>query len=88
MRSKATARFWALYRELSPRTQLLAEKAYRLWCEDHSHPSLHFKKLQGTHDLFSVRIGDHYRAVGLLKGDLVIWLWIGTHQAYDSLLWR
>jgi hypothetical protein len=88
MRSKATARFWARDGRLPPRTQRLAEKTYRLWRRDPSHPSLHFKKLHGTPDLFSVRVGDHHRAVGLRKGDLVIWVWIGTHQEYDSLLWR
>ena len=88
MRSKATARFWTLYSQLPPRTQRLADKAYRLWRCDHSHPSLHFKKLQGAHDLFSVRLGDHHRAVGLLRNDLVIWVWIGTHQEFDSMLWR
>ena len=88
MRSKATARFWTLYSQLPARTQRLADKSYRLWRRDHSHPSLHFKKLQGTYDLFSVRVGDHHRAVGLLKDGLVIWVWIGTHQDFDSLLWR
>jgi hypothetical protein len=30
-----------------------------------------------------VRVGDHYRAVGLKKGDAVIWFWIGTHEEYN-----
>jgi hypothetical protein len=27
-----------------------------------------------------------YRALGLLEGDEIIWLWIGTHAEYDRLL--
>ncbi len=88
MRSLATARFWALYSQLPPRTQRLADTAYRLWRRDPTHPSLHFKKLQGTAGLFSVRVGQHHRALGVVRDRQVIWVWIGTHQAYDSLLGR
>jgi hypothetical protein len=27
-----------------------------------------------------VRIGDHYRAIGIREGDIVAWFWIGTHE--------
>ena len=30
-----------------------------------------------------VRIGNHYRAVGLREGDVVAWFWIGTHEEYN-----
>jgi hypothetical protein len=30
-----------------------------------------------------VRIGDHYRALGLREGDIVSWFWIGTHEQYN-----
>ena len=53
---------------------------YRLWRDNHHHPSLDFKKLAGRGERFSVRIGDHYRALGQLVEDGVEWVWIGTHE--------
>jgi hypothetical protein len=42
-------------------------------------------RLQGRDDLVSVRIGDHYRALGALETGVVIWIWIGRHAEYDQL---
>jgi hypothetical protein len=33
-----------------------------------------------------VRIGDHYRALGLLEPGVVAWIWIGAHAEYDRLV--
>jgi hypothetical protein len=33
-----------------------------------------------------VRIGDHFRALGLLETGVVEWIWIGTHAEYDQLV--
>ena len=45
--------------------------------------------MEGGHEnLMTVRIGDHYRALGLLKADMVLWIWIGTHAEYDQLMRR
>jgi plasmid maintenance system killer protein len=49
------------------------------------HPSLRFKKLQGQDDVWSVRINDQYRAVGVRSGDTIEWIWIGTHNEFDNL---
>jgi len=35
--------------------------------------------------VYSVRIGAHYRAIGLVDGNAVTWIWIGTHEAYNNL---
>jgi hypothetical protein len=53
---------------------------------DPHHPSLRFRRLQGSEKRFSIRDGDHYRALGSLAGDKVIWVWIGTHSDYDRLV--
>jgi hypothetical protein len=45
------------------------------------HPSLHFKKAGGY---FSVRVGQHYRALGVAAPDGVLWFWIGSHAEYDT----
>jgi hypothetical protein len=48
--------------------------------------SLRFKPIKGHANLWSVRIGDHYRAVGFYeKADLFIWTWIGSHEEYNKL---
>src|ERR1035437_10132431 len=50
------------------------------------YPSLRFRCLQGSEDCFSIRIGDHYRALGRRAGEKMIWVWIGTHSDYDRLV--
>jgi hypothetical protein len=37
-------------------------------------------------NLWSARVGIHYRAVGERDGDQILWYWIGTHAEYDRLL--
>jgi hypothetical protein len=36
--------------------------------------------------IYSVRIGIHYRALGVRERDDIIWLWIGSHADYDRML--
>ena len=86
MNSVATRRFWDLFSALPGDVQKLAVKNYDLWRRDPHHPSLHFRRLQGSGDRFSVRVGDHYRALGRLTAGTMIWVWIGTHTEYDRLV--
>lgn len=86
MRSLATRRFWSLCHALPADVQGLATKNYHLWRRDPHHPSLHFRRLQGSADRFSVRVGDHYRALGKLTDGTMTWIWIGTHSEYDRLV--
>ena len=44
---------------------------------------LHFKQIG---NLWSVRVGVSYRALGLDKPEGVVWFWIGTHADYDKLI--
>jgi len=78
----ASPRFWALYGALPSEIRELADKSYQLLKADPRHPSLHFKKIG---DLWSVRIGAHYRALGTEVESGVYWVWIGTHADYDKL---
>lgn len=86
MNSLATRRFWALFHALPREVQQLAIKNYRLWRGDPHHPSLHFRRLQGSENRFSVRVGDHHRALGVMNADTITWVWIGTHAEYDRLV--
>jgi hypothetical protein len=86
MTSVGSRRFWDCYRALPADVQRLAVQAYRRWRDDPSHPSLHFRRLQGSSDRFTVRIGEHYRALGRMSGDTITRVWIGTHAEYDRLV--
>lgn len=89
MKSTATPRFWQLLHDLPQKVQELAEKNYQLWLENPQHHSLNYKRLAGRGHRFSVRVGDHYRAIAWkLDDDSVEWVWIGSHADYDQLLKR
>jgi len=48
-----------------------------------AHPSLQFKCVSEKYQVFSVRIGIHWRALGYREAgrgeDTLIWFWIGSH---------
>ena len=85
MKSRATPRFWAAYRDLPPEIKDAARKAYQLFRENAHHPSLQFKRIHQRDPIFSARVTLGYRALGLLEDDEIAWFWIGTHAAYDRL---
>ncbi|HEY9816428.1 MAG: hypothetical protein WBA43_05915 [Elainellaceae cyanobacterium] len=84
MKSFTTPDFWKAYAGLSPELKTKAQKAYQLWQENPSHPSLHFKKV--GKNLWSARITQDYRAVAIKAGEDYYWIWIGSHDDYDNLL--
>jgi len=86
MNSRATKQFWELYNALPKEIQGLTDKAYELWQNDPRHPSLQFKRVDPEDPIYSVRIGRHFRALGVLRGDTITWFWIGKHEIYDRIL--
>lgn len=86
MRHFALPRFWQHYRQLPEETRRLADKNFALLQADPQHTSLHFKRVGRTRQLWSVRIGIHYRALAVEKPEGIVWFWIGTHAEYDRLL--
>jgi len=84
--SQLTEDFLACFAKLPDRVKTQARKSYRLWRENAAHPGLHFKKVHGHEDLYSVRVGLGWRALGLLEGNTVTWFWIGSHADYDNLI--
>jgi hypothetical protein len=80
---RAVPDFWACHGQLPPEVRALADRAFELLKADPHHPSLHFKR---AGEFWSVRVGLHYRALGVGVPDGVVWFWIGTHAAYDRLL--
>ena len=83
MKHLASPRFWTLYEALPPEIRSLADKNFALLRSNPRHPSLHFKRVG---DLWAVRVGDHYRALGTEVKEGIYWIWIGTHAEYDKIV--
>ncbi len=78
--------FWSHYSRLPPHVRQTADKYFGYLKTDPGHPSLHLKKID---DIWSVRVGIHYRAIGMdapteEKG--ILWIWIGSHAEYNRLI--
>ena len=75
--------FWASYQRLPAGVKQAADRAFALLKDNPRHPSLHFKKVG---NFWSVRVGQHHRAVARPVSDGVLWFWIGTHAEYDRTI--
>jgi hypothetical protein len=84
MKSLATEGFWRALERLSPEACRHAQRAYRTFQSDPFHPALHFKKVDDENNVWAVRVGLGYRALGLWDGDSITWFWIGSHAEYDK----
>lgn len=85
MKHYASSRFWTAYRALLEDARALADKNFALLKENPRHSSLHLKRIG---ELWSARVGNHYRALGLEAPDGIQWFWIGTHADYDKMIDR
>jgi hypothetical protein len=79
----ASSRYWARFDALPAEVQKLATRNFELLKQNPQHPSLRFKSVGKFR---SVRVGLHYRALGVAVGDDVQWFWIGSHAEYDKLV--
>jgi hypothetical protein len=86
--SRTSDQFWKLYRALPLAARVQARVSYGMFAENPQHPSLQFKSIHPTKPFVSVRVGAHYRVVGVLDSENVIWFWIGSHEAYNKLISR
>lgn len=85
---RRSIKFKELFKALPSSIQKIAKDQFKLLKVDPSHPSLSFKKLQGTPN-YSVRVNDNYRAIGTpmpKKPTLIVWFFIGTHSSYNNLV--
>jgi mRNA-degrading endonuclease RelE of RelBE toxin-antitoxin system len=84
-RSHTTKQFRALFDSLPENAQQQARDAYILWKQNPSHPSVQFKQVRaGNPSLWSARISGQYRALGVMYGNEIRWVWIGTHTEYEQ----
>jgi len=82
----ASPDYWRHYGRLPSHARATADKCYALLKADATHPSLNLKKIG---ELWSVRAGIHYRALGIDApvGEAgILWFWIGHHSVYDRLI--
>ena len=85
MKHFTSSDFWEFYHRLPADIRELADKNYDLLKRNPRHPSLKLKRID---DLWSVRVGQHYRAIGIDAPDGIQWIWIGSHAEYDKYLNR
>jgi hypothetical protein len=85
LRHFASRRFWQRFEQLPESVQGTARRKYELLKNNPTHPSLHFKDVAGGR-YRSVRVGLHYRALGVPVSEGTLWFWIGTHAEYDKLI--
>lgn len=83
MKHSASPEFWATYHALPSNIRALADRCYKLLSSNSAHPSLRLKQIG---KLWSVRVGLHYRALGVSTTDGIVWFWIGSHAEYDKLI--
>lgn len=86
IQSRTTREFRDAFASLPNDVRRRAQRAYRLFRTDSRHPGLRFKKVDEESNVYSVRIGLGYRALGVVEGSTVVWFWIGSHAECDRLL--
>jgi hypothetical protein len=86
MTSRTTKDFREAYQSLPLEVQKQARETYVKWKQNPQRPSLHFKRIHSELPIFSIRIGIHWRAVGIRRNDALVWFWIGSHGEYDKLV--
>ncbi len=83
MKHFASPDFWYHYRLLPENIWAVADKNFALLKENARHPSLRLKK---AGPFWSVRVGLRHRALAKERPEGIVWVWIGTHANYDSML--
>ena len=83
MKHYTSSIFWSLYGNLPSEIRELADKNYELLKANPRHPSLQLKRIE---ELWSVRVGQHYRAIGVDASGGIQWIWIGSHADYDKFI--
>lgn len=85
MISETTPSFRRALALLAETERTAARRAYRLFQTNPQHNSLRFKRLYGHSNLWSVRVTRRIRAVGQRSGEVIKWVWIGSHDEFDKL---
>lgn len=85
---RRSKQFTKLFDRLPKPVQELAKKNFEIFKRDEHHPSLEFKHMADElHNIWSVRVGNSWRALGRERpdGKTIDWFWIGPHEEYNRL---
>jgi hypothetical protein len=83
-----------MFAALPERIQRLATAAFHLFEDDPDHPSLRLHPLddmkKGRHENGSVSVSltGGYRAIYVVRGNVNLWYWIGSHSDYNTFAGR
>ncbi len=88
MKSSRTRDFRKLFVKLPQHIKETAKKNYELWKENPFYSSLEFKEVKPKENIWSVRVGIGWRALGVMKTEeeKIVWFWIGSHAEYDRII--
>ena len=86
MKSFTTESFQEAFSKLPKEIQARARTAYRKFKTNPHQRGLHFKRVHTVEPVYSARVTDDYRALGMIDGDEIAWFWIGKHEEYERLL--
>ena len=88
MLSRIDDRFVRAYGQLPARVQQRVKRAYALFRNNPSHPSLDFKPIRSraAQRLYSAKVDEQYRVLGTLADGQILWFWVGPHHEYDRLV--
>ena len=86
MISHLTKDFLNYFRKLPLRIQTQARKNYKLWKKDPYQKSLGFKKIDKKNNIYSIKVGIGWRALGIKEDKTIVWFWIGSHEDYNNLI--
>lgn len=84
MKARTSPSFWKAYNNLDSRIKRQARKAFALWRENPFHPSLRFKCINTQENIWSARVTQGYRALGIVDEETITWFWIGKHDDYKQ----
>ncbi|KWT75601.1 ParE family toxin-like protein [Candidatus Magnetominusculus xianensis] len=86
MKSYVLKSFWKYYDALPGKVKQNAKETYKSWLNNPFDEKLRFKKLYENKEVYSIRIGLYWRALGVKHGDDMYWFWIGSHEKYSKLI--
>jgi mRNA-degrading endonuclease RelE of RelBE toxin-antitoxin system len=69
MKSSRTKDFRKLFVRLPEHIKETAKKNYELWKDNPFYPSLEFKQIRNNENIWSVRVGIGWRALGIIKAN-------------------
>ncbi len=75
-----TDTFKRLYKKLPPEIQKRIDKTLLLLERNPGYPSLYFKKMEGTEDIYEWRVSDNYRGTLKKIGKTAYLRKVGTHN--------